>query len=93
MHGHMDVKNMRWNLTVKLYISILSFAQNVIHTVLSPVQNSDYIMVRQVNAILSATDYLFDVSVGHSYRVHLIYTNIYKMLHSTEVSVDLPVLP
>ena len=60
---------------------------------LLPPQNSDYIMVWQVNAILSATDYLFDVSVGQSYGVHLIYTNIYKMLHSTEVSVDLPVLP
>lgn len=62
-----------WNLTVQLYVSILSFAQNVFHTVLLPLQNSDYIVVWQVNAILSAKDYLFDVSVGHSYGVHLIY--------------------
>ena len=50
-------------------------------------------MVQQVNAILSATYYFLDVSVGHRYGVHLIYTNIYKLLHSTEVSVDLPLLP
>jgi len=74
-------------------LSIPSFAPNVFHTVLLPLQNSDYVMVWQINAILSAKDYLFDVSVGHSYGVHLIYTDIYKMLHSTEVSVDLPVLP
>jgi hypothetical protein len=61
--------------------------------VLLPLQNSDCVMVRQINAILSAKDYLFDVSVGHSYGIRLIYTNIYKMLHSTEASVDLPVLP
>jgi len=92
-HNTEQGRSVWWNLTVELYVSILSFAENVFHTVLLPLQNSDYIMVRQVNAILSATDYLFHVSVGHSYMVHLIYTNIYKMLHSTEVSVDLPVLP
>jgi len=91
-HNTEQGRSVWWNLTVKLYTSILSFPQNVFHTVLLPLQNSDYIMVRQVNAILSTTHYLFDVSVGHSYVVHLLYTNIYKMLHSTEVSVDLRVL-
>lgn len=75
-HNTEQGRSVQWNLTVKPYISILSFAQNVFHTVLLPLQNSDYIVVWHINAILSATDYLFDVSVGHSYGVQLIYTNI-----------------
>jgi hypothetical protein len=58
----------------------------------SHIQNAEYIILGQVNAILSATNYLLDVSVGHSLGAHLIYTNIYKLLYSNEVSFDTPVL-
>jgi len=51
-HNTEQGRSVWWNLTVKLYTSILSFAQNVFHTVLLPLQNSDYIMVRQMQFLV-----------------------------------------